>query len=173
GGWAGLGGGAASRAGGLNDVSHHHFAFRGRALVKFRIHPARKPLARERRFEFPANGGILLVIGDGAAAFAPFDCAIVHELLARAARLARALVVGSVPGGDAQPCLADAEMLMEPAAAHRCSRNETDRLVILAQDLVRPAVPPRRGAERFRPGIGIALALDADEHGGGGVLVRL
>src|SRR5262249_58879809 len=33
--------------------------------------------------------------------------------------------------------------------------------------------PPRRGAERFRPCIGVAPALDADKHGGGGVLVRL
>src|SRR5262249_58742608 len=64
-------------------------------------------------------------------------------------------------------------MLMEPVAAHRCGGNETDRLVIRAQAFVRPAVPPRRGAERFRPCIGVAPALDADEHGGGGVLVRL
>src|SRR5262249_7762687 len=70
----------------LHDTSHHHFSCGGRALVKFRIHPARKPLARERRFEFAANGGILLVIGDGAAAFAQLDRAIVHELLAGAAR---------------------------------------------------------------------------------------
>src|SRR5262249_59850147 len=64
-------------------------------------------------------------------------------------------------------------MLMEPVAAHRRSGNETDRLVILAQDLVRPAVPPGRGAQRFRPCIGVDLALDADKHGGRGVLVRL
>src|SRR5262249_16383151 len=74
--------------------------------VEFRIHPARAPFAFERRLEFPANGGILLVIRDGAAAFAQVDGAIVHELLAGTAGLARALVVGPVPGGDAQALLA-------------------------------------------------------------------
>src|SRR5262249_2538634 len=44
---------------------------------------------------------------------------------------------------------------------------------VLAQHLVGLAVPPRRGAERLRPGIGVALALDADQHRGRGVLVRL
>src|SRR5262249_26475714 len=92
---------------------------------------------------------------------------------ARPAGLAGALVVGPVPGGDAQALLGDAEMLVEPVAAHRRGRDQTDRLVVLAQHLVGLAVPPRRGAERFRPGIGVALALDADQHGGGGVLVRL
>src|SRR5262249_22913684 len=151
----------------------HHFSLGWRPLVEFRIHPARDPFARERRLEFLANGGILLVIGDGAAAFAQVDGAIVHELLAGTAGLARALVVGPVPGGDAQALLADAEMLVEPVAAHRRGRDHTDRLVALTKPLVGVAVPPRRGAERFRPGIGVALALDADQHGGGGVLVRL
>src|SRR5262245_60765991 len=157
----------------LHDVSHHHFSLGRSPPVEFLTHPARDPFAFERRLEFPANGGILLVIRDGAAAFAQVDGAIVHELLAGTAGLARALVVGPVPGGDAQALLADAEMLMEPVAAHRRGRDQTDRLVVLAQHLVDLAVPPRRGAERFRPGIGVALALDADQHGGRGVLVRL
>src|SRR6202030_2270966 len=87
--------------------------------------------------------------------------------------LARALVVRAVPGGDTQPLFADAEMLVVPVAAHGRCGNETDRLVILAQDFVALAVLPRRGTERFRPRVGVALALDADEHGGRSVLVRL
>src|SRR5262249_13270725 len=136
----------------LHDVAHHRFSLGRRLLVEFRIHPARDPFAREGRLEFPANGGILLVIRDGAAAFAQGDGAIVRELLAGTTGLARALVVGPVPGGDAQALLADSEMLVEPIAAHRRRRDQTDRLVVLAQHLVGLAVPPRRGAERSRPG---------------------
>src|SRR5207249_12229114 len=66
-----------------------------------------------------------LPIWNSDAPFAQINGAIIHELLARAARLARALVVGSVPGGDAQPFLADAEMLMEPVAAHGRDRKST------------------------------------------------
>src|SRR5262249_61106621 len=108
-----------------------------------------------------------------AARFPEADSPVLQELPAGPAGLAGALVVGPVPGGDAQPLLADAEMLVVPVAAHRRRRDEPDRLVILAQHLVGLAVPPGRGAERLRPGIGVALALDADEHGGGGVLVGL
>src|SRR5262249_3924103 len=157
----------------LHDVPHHPFALGRRPLVEFRIHPARHALARERRLEFLANGGILLVIRYGAAAFAKIDGAVVHELLAGTAGLARALGVGPGPGGGAQAFLAGAEWLVDPVAAHGRRRDQPDRLVVLAQHLVGLAVPPRRGAERFRPGIGVALALDADQDGGGGVLVRL
>src|SRR5437763_15903322 len=62
----------------LHHISHPRFSFRGRALVKFRIHPAHKPLARERRLKLPANGGILLMIRNGAAPFAQIDGAIIH-----------------------------------------------------------------------------------------------
>src|SRR6202035_2881701 len=123
--------------------------------------------------ELLADRRILLVVGNGAAALAEIDRAEIHELLARAAGLAGALIVGSVPGGDAKSLLAGAEMLMEPVSAHRRGRDHADRLVVLAQDLVGFAVLPGRGAERFRPRIGVALALDADEHRRGGMLVRL
>src|SRR5207249_5188535 len=113
-----------------------------------------------------------LPIWNSDAPFAQINGAIIHELLAGAARLARALVVGSVPGGDAQPFLADTEMLMEPVAAHGRGGYEANGLVILAQHLVCLALPPGRGAEDFRPRISVALALDADEHRGRGVLVR-
>src|ERR1700726_2152150 len=98
----------------LHDGAHYLLAFARRALVEFRVHPARHALALERLPELLADGRILLMIRDRAAALAEIDGAIVHELLARPARLARALVVGAVPGADAQAFLADAEMLVEP-----------------------------------------------------------
>ena len=64
-------------------------------------------------------------------------------------------------------------MLVKPVAAHGRGRDEAYRLVILAENPVGFAVLPRSGAERVRPSVGVALTLDADEHGGGGVLVRL
>src|SRR2546429_273760 len=77
-----------------------------RSPIELRVHPACHPSARDGRFEFLADGGILRVIRDRAAAFAQIDRAVIHELLARKARLARALVVGTVPGRDAQALLA-------------------------------------------------------------------
>src|SRR5580692_10659817 len=156
-----------------HHVAHHHFALARRSFVELRIHPTRQPFALERRLKLLADRRIFLVIGNGAAAFAEIDGAVIHQLLAGHARLAGALVVRAVPGGDAQALFADAEMLVVPVAAHRRGRDQTDRLVILAQNFIRLAVLPRRGAEHFRPRIGVALAFDADEHGGGGVLVRL
>src|SRR5262249_9549358 len=104
--------GTLRRAAPLHHVPRHHLAFGGRALVEFRIHPACQAFLPERLGEFPADERILLVIGDRAAALTEIDRAVVHELLARAAGLARALVVGAMPGGDAQPLLADSEMLV-------------------------------------------------------------
>src|SRR5579862_1877387 len=112
------------------------------------------------------------MVADGATALAEFDGAVIHELLTGHAGLARTLIVRSVPGGDAQALFADAEMLVVPVPAHRRRRDEADRLIILAQDFVGLAVLPRRGAERFWPCVGVALALDANEHCGRGVLMR-
>src|SRR5579864_7160355 len=78
-----------------------------------------------------------------------------------------------MPGGDAQALLADAEMLVEPVAAHRRGRHHADRLIVLAQHAVGLAVLPWGEAEAVRPGVSITLALDADEHGGGSVPVSL
>src|SRR5262249_14585965 len=156
----------------LHHISHHHLAFARGALIKFRIHPACHAFALERRLELLADRGIFLVIGNGAAAFAQFDRAVVHELLARPTRFARALVVAPMPGGDAHAFLGDAEMLGAPAAAHGRGRDQADRLVLLAQDLVRLASVPGGRAERLRPRVGVAFAFDADQHGGGGVLMR-
>src|ERR1700731_2779589 len=89
-----------------HDVAHDLLALAGRALIEFGIHPARDPFARERFAELLADRRVLLVIRNGAAALAEIDGAVIHELLARPASLARALVVGTVPGGDAKPVLA-------------------------------------------------------------------
>src|ERR1051326_1856957 len=78
-----------------------------------------------------------------------------------------------MPSRDAQAFFADAEMLVIPVAAHRRGGDEPDRLVILPLDEFGLAVLPRRGAERFRPCVGVAPALDADQDRRRGVLVRL
>src|SRR5262249_60254003 len=67
----------------------------------------------------------------------------------------------------------DPRWCMQPVPGHGCRPHRTDRLVILPQDLFSLAVLPGRGAERLRPGVGVALALDADEHGRRLMLVRL
>src|SRR6202040_992612 len=122
-----------------------------------------------RRLELLADCRVLLMVGNRAAAFAQIDGAVIHQLLAGHARLAGALIVRAVPGGDAQALFADAEMLVIPVAAHWRGRDQADRLVILAQDFVGLAVVPRRGAEHFRPRVGVALAFDANQHGRGSV----
>jgi hypothetical protein len=43
------------------------------------------------------------------------------------------------------------------------AETRADRLIVDALDLVLMAVLPRSDAEPFRPGVGVALALDADE----------
>src|SRR5436305_12408668 len=87
----------------LHHISHHRFSFRGRALVKFRIHPAHNPLARERRLKLPANGGILLMIRNGADPFDQIDGDILHAMTAGADRIARGLAIETMSGGYDQP----------------------------------------------------------------------
>ena len=60
-----------------------------------------------------------------------------------------------------------------PARAAGRRRHHADRLVVDALDLAVLAVLPRRDAVPLRPGVGVALALDADQHGRRGVRVRL
>src|SRR5262249_5981779 len=100
-------------------------------------------------------------IRNSRAALRDVDGTGIDELLAWPARLARALVVRPVPGGDAKAFLAGAEMLVEPVAAHGRGRNDAAIFVVLVQHLLRMAVLPRRKPERIGPGIGVALALYA------------
>src|SRR6516164_8798814 len=102
----------------LHHVAHHDLALAGRAFVEFRVHPACDAFLLEPLLELLADRRVLLVIRDRAAAFAEIDRAVIHELLARPAWLARTLIIRAMPGGDAKPLLADPEMLMEPVAAH-------------------------------------------------------
>src|SRR5688572_30644771 len=64
-------------------------------------------------------------------------------------------------------------MLMVPVAAHRRGGDDADRLIILSQHLVAVTVFPWSHAQRFRPSIRVALALDRNQHRGRMVLVRL
>src|SRR5262249_51092564 len=62
---------------------------------------------------------------------------------------------------------------MVPTRAAGCRGNEADRLVVDPLDEMRLTVPPRRDASMLRPRVGVALALDADEHGRRSVSVGL
>ena len=143
------------------------------AGVELRQHPVLDAVLLQRLGELGADRGIFLVIRNRAAALLEIDRAEIELHFAGHAGFARALIVRAVPGGDAQAAFADAEMLMEPVAAHRRRRHHAAELVVLALDLVLVAVPPGLRAERRRPGVGVARALDADQHRGRRVLVRL
>src|SRR5260370_688900 len=84
-----------------------------------------------------------------------------------------ARIVGAEPGGEPQRITGRAEMLVVPARATGRRRDEADRLVVDPLDEVRLAVLLRRNAGMFRPRVGVALALYADEHRRGGVGVGL
>src|SRR5262249_15919544 len=157
----------------LHDVPDDHFTFGGWPLVEFRIHPAYDPFTFKRGLVLLADGGILPVIRDRTPTLAQIDRAVVHELFTRTAGLASACIVRAKPGREAKRVGRDAEMLVEPVAAHRRSRYHADRLIVLTEHLVGAAVLPGCHGERIRPGIGVALAFDADEHGRRSVLVRL
>src|SRR5437899_12511125 len=64
-------------------------------------------------------------------------------------------------------------MLVVPAWAAGRRRHHADRLVVDALYFVHVAVLPRRDADPLGPRIRIALALDADKHGGRGMRMSL
>src|ERR1700757_2932930 len=64
-------------------------------------------------------------------------------------------------------------MRMEPIAAIGRGGDEADWLVILPVNLIALAVLPGRHPDRPRPGIGVALAFDADQYRRGHVRVGL
>src|SRR5204863_55264 len=82
-------------------------------------------------------------------------------------------VVRAEPGGEAERVFRYAEVLVVPARAAGRGAHHPDRLVVDALHFVHAAVLPRRDAQPLGPGIGVALALDADEHRGRGVDVSL
>src|SRR6516165_10425389 len=145
----------------------------GRRAVERFLHSRGHALALEGLFVLLAQKRILQPIGDRGAALRHVDRAFVGVLLAGDAGLVLAVVVGTVPADQSQRVLADAEMGVEPVATIGRGGDDADRLVILAIDLVGLAVLPRRHPDRARPCVGVALALDADEHRGRSVGVGL
>ena len=113
------------------------------------------------------------MIGDRAAALLQVDRAIIHDRLARQARLARTRVVGAEPRGEAQRILRYAEVLVEPVPRHRRGGDHAAIFVVLPLHLVGKAILPRRGAETGRPCVGVALALQADQDRRRGMGMRL
>src|SRR3954453_2950907 len=108
------------------------------------------------------------MIGNRTAALGEIDRAVVHELLTGAAGLARACIVDAEPGGQPKRLEARSEKLGEPLTAHGGGRAHADPLAVLPQPPLGPAILPRLGPEHFRPSVGVALALHADQHGSRG-----
>src|SRR5262245_1957846 len=144
----------------------------GALLVKAGLHSARHPFRLERRLVFGADEGILHPVGDGRAALGNIHPGVIDVLLAGRARLAPR-IVRPEPRGQTQRLFRRAEVLVIPARPAGGRRYHPDRLVVDALDLVAMAVFPGSDAVTLRPGIGVALAREADQHGRRRVRVRL
>src|SRR4051794_13727747 len=155
--------GACSVIGGRHPSRAREFRNDGALLVEIGLHPARHSLCLELRLVFRADEGIFHPVRDRGAAFGNVHGGIVRMLLSRRSRLA-AGTVRSKPGRQPQRILRGAEMLVIPARAARRRRYHSHRLVVDALDLVSVSILPRSDAVSFRPGVGIALACEADQH---------
>src|SRR3984893_328813 len=136
---------------------------RGALLVKGAFHPARHALGLEPGLVLLADEGILTRVRDRGPAFGNVHGGVVGVLLAGRAGLAPG-IVRAEPGGQPQRILRGAKMLVIPARAARRRRHHPDRLVIDPLDLVGMPILPGGDAVSFRPGIGITLACQADQH---------
>src|SRR5262245_31459972 len=150
----------------------HEFRHDGALLVELGLHPARHAFRLKLALVLGADEGVFHPIGDRGAAFGDVHGGVIGVLLARWSGLATG-IVRSEPGGQPQRLLRRAEMLVVPARAARRRRHHADGLVVDALDLVGMAVLPGRDAVAFRPSIGVALALEADQHRRRGVRMRL
>src|SRR5262249_32959166 len=139
-------------------------------VVILGLHPVLGAFALEGLAVLLCDVWIFHPVRDGRAALGNVHRGVVDVLLAGRAGLA-AGVVRAEPGGQAQRLLRAAEMLVEPARAAGRGRDHADRLVVDALDLVLLAVLPRIDAAPLGPRIGVALALDADQHRGRSVRV--
>src|SRR5438552_12550679 len=144
----------------------------GAFLVEFGVHSARHPFRLELCLVLGADEGIFHPVWDRAAPFGDIHRGVVGVLLAGRAGLATR-IMRPEPGGQAQRLLRRPEVLVVPARAAGRSRHHANRLVVDAPDLVGLTVLPRSDAASFRPGIGVALSFETNQHRGRGVRVRL
>src|SRR2546430_5660008 len=127
---------------------------------------------RERFPVFLADERVLHPVRNGGSAVGNVDRGVVGVFCPRRAGIA-AGVVRAEPGGEAERVFRYAEVLVVPARAAGSGAHHPDRLVVDALHFVHAAVLPRRDAQPLGPGVGVALALHADEHRGRGVRVSL
>src|SRR5262249_11976669 len=137
---------------------------RRRGVVERPVHARRHALLPQRLLVFLAEKGILQPIRIAGAPLVPVSRPFVVFFLAGPPRLVLARFVGPVPADQTQRLFAGAEMRMEPVAAIGRGGDHADRLIVLPVNLIALAVLPRRHPDRPRPGIGVALAFDADQH---------
>src|SRR5262249_49372239 len=130
-------------------------------LVEFWLHAARHAFCLELGLVFGADEGVLHPIRDRGAAFGDVHGRVVDMLLAWRPGLA-AGIVRAEPGGQPQRVFRCAEVLVIPARAPRRRRHHPDRLIVHALDPAGMALPPPRAPVARAPGIGIALAPEAD-----------
>src|SRR5215467_14969211 len=131
-------------------------------VVELGLHAVDHALAREGLPILLGNERVLHPVGDRGAAFRDVHSGIVSMDLTRRPGLATR-IVRAEPGGEPQGIARSAEMLVVPARAARRGRHHTHRLIVDPLHAVRLAIAPWRDAGMFGPGVGVALALYADE----------
>src|SRR5207237_2951621 len=157
----------------LFGLASHCGGFSSRVAIERLTHTRLDTLPCQRLLVFFAQERVLQPIRDSGAAFGHINGALVGVFLARHACPVLAVIVRAVPADEAKRLLADAEVGMEPVAPIGGGGDKPHRLVILAKYLIRLAVLPRRHPDRPRPGIGVALAPQTDEHRGRQVRVAI
>src|SRR5262249_3820936 len=137
----------------------------GGRLIELFLHFRCEALLSQRRLVFLAQKWILEPIRNCGPALGHVARALVGILLAGHARLVLAVIVRPIPADQTQRLPAGPEMRMKPIAPIGRGGDHADGLVVLPINVVRLAVLPWGHAVGARPGIGVALALEADEHG--------
>src|SRR5262245_54306153 len=141
-------------------------------FVEIRLHARLGADACEGLFELLAQVRIFFVVGYRGTAIFHVDGAVIDGLFSGAPAIASGRI-GAEPSGESERFLARAKVSVKPVAAHRRRTDHSHRLVVLTSDFFRRAFLPWMGAQLGRPGIGVALAAKANEHGGGTMGMRL
>src|SRR3989449_10041226 len=143
-------------------------------LVECVVHAEFYALAPDVGFILLPDVRVFIPVGDGAAPLVEVHRVLIEDFLSGTPRFAPgATAEWSEPGHQTQRLTPPPEMLMEVLAAHRGRTDHADGFVVLAKHLLRLARFPGARADVSRPRVGVTLACDTDQHGGGLVRVGL
>src|SRR5436309_2704087 len=134
-------------------------------LVEFGLHTGLRPFFPKGFFELFTEERIFFVVRNRRATIFHIDSAIVDRFFSGSAAFT-SRSIGAEPGRESERLLAGAEVSMEPVAAHGCRADHTDGLIVLPLNQFGLAGFPRPCSQGAGPGVSIAFALEADEHGG-------